>query len=104
MALKLTNDIFGHAAGDMLLQKAAKVIKNGCRADDIIARWGGDEFIIILPKTRLEEAEVIAERIKNIFSKQSIKAISGSISLGYDTKNLVNEDILHIVENAEEKR
>jgi len=101
--LKLTNDIFGHAAGDMLLQKAAKVIKNGCRADDIIARWGGDEFIIILPKTRLEEAVVIAERIKNIFSKQSIKAIRGSISLGYDTKNLVNEDILRIMENAEEK-
>src|SRR5690606_16863794 len=36
--LKLANDIFGHKAGDMLLQKAAEVMKNGCRADDIIAR------------------------------------------------------------------
>src|SRR5665647_2219082 len=49
--LKLLNDSFGHAMGDELLRKAAEVIKNGCRADDIIARLGGDEFVIILPKT-----------------------------------------------------
>ncbi|NLY39456.1 MAG: diguanylate cyclase, partial [Firmicutes bacterium] len=44
--LKLTNDIFGHAAGDMLLQKGAAILKKVCRADDIIARIGGDEFVI----------------------------------------------------------
>lgn len=101
--LKLTNDIFGHAAGDILLIKAAEVLKKICRVDDIIARWGGDEFIILLPKTKIEEAEEIILRIKNQFSKEDIKAIRASISMGCDAKNDVHEDILHIMENAEDK-
>jgi len=101
--LKLTNDIFGHAAGDVLLIKTAEVLKKVCRADDIIARWGGDEFIILLPKTKIEEAEEIVLRIKNQFSIEDIKAIKASISMGYDTKNYEHEDILHAMENAEDK-
>src|SRR5665648_533172 len=57
--LKLINDSFGHAMGDELLGKVAEVIKNGCRADDIIARLGGDEFVILLPKTDVFETEKI---------------------------------------------
>ncbi len=49
--LKLINDVFGHLKGDELLQKAALAIRNSCRSDEIIARWGGDEFVILLPKT-----------------------------------------------------
>lgn len=101
--LKLTNDVFGHAAGDMLLQKAAEAMKNGCRADDIIARWGGDEFIILLPKIKKEDAEEIAKRIKELFLKEHTKAFNCSISLGCDTKNLASEDILETIENAEDK-
>lgn len=101
--LKLTNDIFGHSFGDMLLKKAAEVIKGVCRADDIIASVGGDEFVILLPKTRIEEAEEIILRIKNQFSKEHIKAINGSISMGCDSKNDANENILKALENAEDK-
>ncbi|MGD9676854.1 MAG: HD domain-containing phosphohydrolase [Vulcanibacillus sp.] len=100
-ALKVTNDIFGHAIGDLLLQKAAAVIKNNCRLDDIIARWGGDEFIILLPKTKYDEAQEILTRIKDLFSKENIKAINGSISMGCSSKNEINEDILQTLEKAE---
>ena len=48
--LKLVNDSFGHYSGDALLKKAAETIKKACRKDDIIARIGGDEFVVILPK------------------------------------------------------
>lgn len=99
--LKLINDIFGHAAGDMLLKKAAEVMKRCCRADDIIARWGGDEFIILLPDTESSEAEKIAERIKQQFSQEKINSLSCNISLGYDTKNNQNDNIDRTVENAE---
>ena len=64
--LKLINDAFGHSKGDELLQKAAAVMKRTCRKDDLVARWGGDEFVIFLPRTEQEEAEQIVNRIKQL--------------------------------------
>ena len=101
--LKLTNDIFGHSFGDKLLQKVAEVLKNVCRADDIIARWGGDEFVILLPKTNMDEAERIVTRIKNEFANEQIKAIKGSISMGVGIKQNMVEDITQTLKDAEEK-
>ncbi len=85
-SLKLTNDIFGHAFGDMLLEKVTEVMQKVCRADDIIARWGGDEFVILLPRTGPEDARGIVERIQSEVAKQQIRAIRGSLSIGFDTK------------------
>jgi len=99
--LKLTNDIYGHAAGDQLLQKIAEVFKKVCRADDIIARVGGDEFTILLPKTKEEEAKAIISRIKNEFSKEKVNAIRGSISMGCATKSSPDVDIIQTLNNAE---
>jgi putative nucleotidyltransferase with HDIG domain len=87
----------------MLLFKAAESIKKVCRENDVIARWGGDEFIIILPGTKKEEARDIAKNIKNKFAGEYIKAFKGNISIGYDTKYILSENILHIIENAEHK-
>lgn len=101
--LKLTNDVFGHAAGDLLLQKAALTIKSVCRADDIITRWGGDEYIVILPKTSNEDAEIIARRIKDQFSKENIKDVSCSIAVGSATKYSADENVQKIIEKAEER-
>ncbi len=101
--LKLTNDVFGHAAGDQLLMKVAELSKRICRADDIIARVGGDEFCILLPRTRLVDAEAIAARIKSEFARERIVAINGSISFGCDAKIRPEEQLLTVYENAENK-
>ena len=100
--LKLINDSFGHAIGDELLKKAAEVIKNGCRADDIIARLGGDEFVIILPKTDAFETEQIIKRIKGLSLKEEIVSIDISITFGHETKNNKEEDIQEIFKNTED--
>lgn len=102
-SLKLTNDIFGHAFGDMLLEKVADVMKGVCRADDIIARWGGDEFVLLLPRTGFEEAAKIVERIKSEVARQQIRAIKGSVSIGFDTKTDAAKDIRQVLSNAEAK-
>ncbi|MHB8125219.1 MAG: HD domain-containing phosphohydrolase [Desulfitobacteriaceae bacterium] len=100
--LKLVNDAFGHDKGDELLQKAAAAIQSACRTDDIVARWGGDEFVILLPKTESEEVEEIINRIKKHYSNLSVNALSVSISFGSDTKRKADEEILKVLKSAED--
>jgi diguanylate cyclase len=61
---KYVNDNYGHHVGDLVLAKVAKVLRTNMRAKDIVGRWGGDEFMAILPNTDLENAKKIVERIK----------------------------------------
>lgn len=58
------NDTQGHPAGDELLKKAAKVFKNSVRAVDMVCRYGGEEFIVMLPQTAKAVAQIIAERLR----------------------------------------
>ena len=62
--LKKVNDTRGHAAGDRILQAAARVLQKGVRSDDVVARIGGDEFAVILPETDLNDAARVLERIR----------------------------------------
>jgi diguanylate cyclase (GGDEF)-like protein/PAS domain S-box-containing protein len=101
--LKLTNDIFGHTTGDELIKKSAEVLKTFCTEKDIVARIGGDEFIVLLPNTQAQEAQKLIARIKNEISKEKIEAIKCSISLGCATKTSLAEDIERSIENAEDE-
>ena len=101
--LKLTNDIFGHSYGDMLLKNIANVFRSVCRASDVIARWGGDEFVLLLPATGIQEAAEIVSKIKHEFAKKRVKSIKGSISMGIECKDRRNQDIFKIIDNAESK-
>ncbi|NLJ80855.1 MAG: diguanylate cyclase [Firmicutes bacterium] len=101
--LKLTNDVFGHEAGDLLLRTTANVFKQICRPTDIITRVGGDEFIILLPKTGEEQARQILKRIEQECSQTTIKSFKISLSLGLAIKTERDQDIEEIVEAAEEQ-
>ena len=99
--LKIINDSFGHSVGDELLKKTASAILRVCRAEDISVRYGGDEFIIVLPKTNDAETLKIANTIKELLSKENIANIQLSISYGYATKHFTNESIMETLANAE---
>ncbi|MFA5014230.1 MAG: HD domain-containing phosphohydrolase [Actinomycetota bacterium] len=101
-SLKVVNDTFGRREGDKLLKKIARIIKSCCREEDIIARWGGDEFSILLPKTTEDDAEEILNRIRNVCFKTSDQKIPVSISLGTSTKKNYNYDIKMTVKEAED--
>ena len=101
-SLKLTNDAFGHARGDRLLKEMAKQISKACRCEDIISRWGGDEFIMLLPKTDEKTAESICSRIRENCSKVRMSEINFSISLGYETKSEAGTPINDVIKRAED--
>ncbi|KXS42981.1 PAS domain S-box-containing protein/diguanylate cyclase (GGDEF) domain-containing protein [Candidatus Frackibacter sp. WG12] len=101
--LKLVNDAFGHMAGDQRLKRMAEILKSSCRQEDIIARWGGDEFTIILPKTDSITADGVCKRIKEACSTIKDDGIPMSIALGAATKEDLKEDIYDIFEEAEDR-
>ena len=99
--LKLVNDSFGHYSGDAFLKKAAETIKKACREEDIIARIGGDEFVVILPKTDADNTIKVSNKIKDMASREKVANIELSISYGYDTKTSDKQSIIEIIANAE---
>lgn len=68
--LKKMNDAYGHGCGDRALQIVGEVMRATCRSRDVAARFGGDEFAILLPRTRLSEAKVVAERIRSELARR----------------------------------
>lgn len=68
---KNTNDTYGHIVGDHVLQQFAEILQNNTRKNDIITRWGGEEFAIILPKTHAKETLKIAERIRKLVEENT---------------------------------
>ncbi|MFW6030243.1 MAG: HD domain-containing phosphohydrolase [Halanaerobiales bacterium] len=99
--LKLTNDTYGHNSGDKLLKTIADILRDSCRSEDIIARWGGDEFVILLPETNSDVAEEIVQRINNDAEEQYQDLIPISISLGYAVKEYSFQDIFAVLQKAE---
>ncbi|WP_125151983.1 diguanylate cyclase [Clostridium rectalis] len=101
--LKLINDAFGHDVGDKLIRKVADILKNCCRKEDIVARVGGDEFVIMLPNVERQKALKIVERIKLNCKMEISDPINPNISLGVATKDNINQDIYKIYKLAEER-
>ncbi|MBW2662710.1 MAG: GGDEF domain-containing protein [Deltaproteobacteria bacterium] len=88
---KSINDTYGHIIGDRLLKEVASVLESLCRSEDVLVRFGGEEFVILMSDTDDSEAVILAERIRkkvagHIFFYGDIK-ISVSASLGVSTIN-----------------
>ncbi|MDZ7838710.1 MAG: diguanylate cyclase [Actinomycetota bacterium] len=99
--LKLVNDTLGHSMGDKIIKKVALLLKKACRSDDILARWGGDEFIFLLPKTQSEVSEKFSKKIKKYCKRLIVKKIPVSISVGIATKIDLEENIAETIIDAE---
>ena len=78
---KKINDEYGHRAGDLVLKEIAKIIKSCIREIDTVARWGGEEFIVLLPETKQENALQSAKRILEAISNHQFSGIPGKITV-----------------------
>ncbi len=103
--LKLTNDMFGHSEGDRLLIGVAKILKDCCPIGGRVARVGGDEFCMLLPRTSAEIARSISAQILRACEISNgancLELICPSVSLGYATKRDPEEPISNVMNEAE---
>src|SRR6056297_2024161 len=104
--LKAVNDNYGHKKGDKYIKKAADILNEATRHEDIVARFGGDEFAILLPNTNQKQVENICNRIREKIKKinKTFKFdIPLNISLGYKTINDQNTNIFDALNDADKR-
>lgn len=88
---KQVNDMHGHLEGDSVLQKFAKVLSESVRGADVVARFGGDEFYVLLPRTSESNAAAVAEKIRaNLEKSAELSSAGVSASLGVATAGSIN--------------
>src|SRR5439155_17774434 len=86
---KRINDTDGHSAGDRVLQEVAARLRTSVRVEDLLARWGGEEFLVILPLAGAEGAASLAERIRETIAAEPIadghRTLEVTVSVGFAT-------------------
>ncbi len=101
--LKLVNDAFGHMEGDKMILDVGSILRSCCRQEDIIARCGGDEFVLILPRTTLLEARSVCDRIREASRRGGGHSLMPpSIALGVAVKDEVTQDFMHVRKKADD--
>jgi diguanylate cyclase (GGDEF)-like protein len=80
---KRVNDTYGHDAGDVVLKWLASTLQSNMRVQDVVARWGGEEFLVLMPDTVLDEALKIAERLRVLIAESVVELPSTTINLTF---------------------
>ncbi len=103
---KLFNDTYGHPAGDEVLKRVSGVLRRTCGEQDTVARYGGDEFMVVLPETNLKAAMRCAEKIQSTLARERFRCEnSASLPIGFSYGISVfpddAADVLELVSNAD---
>jgi diguanylate cyclase (GGDEF)-like protein/putative nucleotidyltransferase with HDIG domain len=81
---KFVNDFYGHLEGDLVLQRVGQILESNCRRSDVVSRYGGDEFVILMPETNMEHARQLASKLRGWVSADPLlreKNISASFGI-----------------------
>jgi diguanylate cyclase (GGDEF)-like protein len=102
---KLINDRYGHSIGDIVIQTFAKIIIEITRKTDICVRWGGEEFLILLPLTNEEAAVIVVEKIRisceqQVFSEQQELCFTSSFGICSKKDGHLLDGIIHDADQA----
>ena len=89
---KKINDTFGHDVGDQVLKQLAKILPRSCRTEDIVARFGGEEFVVLLPGTNASSATAWAERVRAKIENARIRRVSWKVTASFGVTELLPSD------------
>lgn len=89
---KKINDSFGHDCGDQVLKAVAQNLQDAVRERGFVSRWGGEEFLILLPETEIEDARILADKIRKIIEEEIIEYNGIQVSITLTFGVTVNED------------
>ena len=102
---KAVNDSYGHDCGDMVLKKIADIMRSTVRHQDYVARWGGEEFLLLLPETDSIGARTVAEKIRADVENVSFQCLGSSFSItmsfGVSQLHGIAEDMQETIKNAD---
>jgi len=100
---KAINDRFGHLIGDQVLQELTGIVRRNINQSDLFARWGGEEFVIILPDSQREEAMVVARRLQQIIAEHRFET-AGQVTCSFGVAAFKNGDNLDTVLHRVDER
>jgi len=99
---KDVNDTFGHLEGDLVLARVGRLLEQRCRQSNVVARYGGDEFVILMPETSVDQAHALAERLRLWLAQDAMLAehhISGSFGVAsFPAHGFSAEDIIRVAD------
>jgi len=99
---KEVNDSLGHLEGDLVLARVGRLLEQKCRQSNVVARYGGDEFIILMPETGVEQAQILAERLRLWIATDAMLAehhITGSFGVAsFPVHGVSSEDIIRVAD------
>ncbi len=99
---KEVNDSLGHLEGDLVLARVGRLLEQKCRQSNVVARYGGDEFIILMPETGIEQAQILAERLRLWLATDAMlqeHAITGSFGVAsFPVHGFTAEDIIRVAD------
>lgn len=99
---KLVNDTYGHNAGDTVLKELAQILSSTTRKNDMAIRWGGEEFVLIIHNTSLNELENIAEKLRIKIEKHSFSKVKNiTVSLGVSVNESIEQSFDELFECAD---
>lgn len=102
---KIINDTYGHKAGDKIIKKLVSSIKAVVRDNDIIVRYGGDEFIILLPNTKIKSAEMVAKKLLiyiNEINQLEYKELLFTVTIGISVYKNEDKNVKDMIHRADE--
>jgi diguanylate cyclase (GGDEF)-like protein/putative nucleotidyltransferase with HDIG domain len=101
---KFVNDFYGHLEGDVVLQRVGHILEQNCRRSDVVARYGGDEFVILMPETAIEQARQLANKLRGWVASDPLlrdKNITASFGIaGFPLHGSTPQELIQVADSS----